>query len=273
GLLKRLQQARAIAQDMPRGDRYRALKLGRRESPPFSLVAGRAVNHAFGDVIPVSPLALGGSLHVQRLTSCVKGLLCHRTRNRPVRASPSPRRILFEPLLDPLPEFWWKNRLVLPRMALLLVADLADVNRVGQQLVRCSTREPAPSRLDALARDPDFRLYPSLLQFLAQLPDAPQFQVALIDVPDSFGFRTINDQPPVTNVVAERRHASHPHPFALGGSDFVPDALACDLALELGKRKQDVEGQPAHRAGGVELLRDGDERHSVRIEQFDHLGE
>jgi hypothetical protein len=34
-----------------------------------------------------------------------------------------------------------------------------------------------------------------------------------------------------------------------------------------------LRGEPAHRGGGVELLGDGDERHSVRIEQFDHLGE
>src|SRR5580704_16660071 len=109
-------------------------------------------------------------------------------------------------------------------MAFLLVPDFTYVNRVGQQFVQCSTREPAPSRLDALARDADFRLYPSLLQFLAQLPDAPQFQVALIDVPDSFGFCRINDQPPLANVVAERRQPSHPHSLALGGGYFVTDA-------------------------------------------------
>src|SRR5580693_2287595 len=96
-------------------------------------------------------------------------------------------------------------------MAFLLMPDFTYVNRVGQQLVQCSTREPAPSRLDAVARDADFRLYPSLLQFLAQLPDAPQFQVALIDVPDRVSFIRIDDQPPLAHVVAERRHASHPH--------------------------------------------------------------
>jgi hypothetical protein len=93
---------------------------------------------------------------------------------------------------------------LLPRMAFLLVPDFTYVNRIGQQLVECSTREPAPSGLDAVARDPDFRLYPSLLQFLAQLADAPQFQVALIDVPDSFSFRRTDHQPPVANVISER---------------------------------------------------------------------
>jgi hypothetical protein len=32
-----------------------------------------------------------------------------------------------------------------------------------------------------------------------------------------------------------------------------------DLALELGKRQQHVEGQPAHRGGGIELLGHRDE--------------
>ena len=31
-------------------------------------------------------------------------------------------------------------------------------------------------------------------------------------------------------------------------------ALADDLAFELGKRKQDVERQPSHRCGRIELL-------------------
>jgi hypothetical protein len=58
-----------------------------------------------------------------------------------------------------------------------------------------------------------------------------QFQVALIDMPNSFGFRRTNDQTPLANVVAERWHASHPHALALGGGDFVPDALARYLPL------------------------------------------
>jgi hypothetical protein len=34
---------------------------------------------------------------------------------------------------------------------------------------------------------------------------------------------------------------------ALGGGDLVADALGGDLALELGKRKQDIQRQPAPR--------------------------
>ena len=55
--------------------------------------------------------------------------------------------------------------------------------------------------------------------------------------------------------------------------DLVADALGGDLALELGKRQQHVQRQPAHRGGGVELLGDRDEGHIVLVEQLDELGE
>ena len=39
-----------------------------------------------------------------------------------------------------------------------------------------------------------------------------------------------------------------------GGSNLVADTLGNDLPLELGKGQKHVEGQPAHRGRGVELL-------------------
>jgi hypothetical protein len=88
-------------------------------------------------------------------------------------------------------------------MALLLVADLTDVDRIGQQLVQRPAREPAPSQLDSPLGDPDFRYDFALIQFFAQLPDASQLQVSLIDVPDCLGFGRIDDQPPLANVITE----------------------------------------------------------------------
>jgi len=73
--------------------------------------------------------------------------------------------------------------------------------------------------------------------------------------------------------IAERDHAADPQSFALGSGDFVPDALGGDFALELGKGQEDIEGQPAHRGRGVELLGDRHKRGAVGIEQFDHFGE
>jgi hypothetical protein len=43
------------------------------------------------------------------------------------------------------------------------------------------------------------------------------------------GFRLIDDQGPILEVVAERDQAAHPQAFLLGGGDLVADPLAGDL--------------------------------------------
>jgi hypothetical protein len=72
--------------------------------------------------------------------------------------------------------------------------------------------------------------------------------------------------------IAEGRHAAHPHPLPLRGSDLVADALADDLALELGKEQVHIQGQPPYPGRWVELLRDRNEGRVSRIEDFDDLG-
>jgi hypothetical protein len=62
-------------------------------------------------------------------------------------------------------------------------------------------------------------------------------------------------------------------PLRLGRRNLVPDALGGDLALELGEREQDVQRQPSHGRGRVELLGDRDERDIVLVEELDQLGE
>src|SRR5215207_4233292 len=73
--------------------------------------------------------------------------------------------------------------------------------------------------------------------------------------------------------IPERHLAAHPEALALGGRDLVADALARDLALELGEGEKDVQGEPAHAARGVEGLGDRDEGDAVRVEELDQLGE
>ena len=60
----------------------------------------------------------------------------------------------------------------------------------------------------------------------------------------------------VLHVVTEGEGTADPESLALGGCDFVPDPLGCDLSLELSKGQQHIERQPAHGGRGVELLRD-----------------
>jgi hypothetical protein len=80
-------------------------------------------------------------------------------------------------------------------------------------------------------------------------------------------------QPAVLYLVAEGRPAAHPHALGAGGGELVPDALATDLPLELGEAQQDVQRQPPHRGGGVELLGDADEGHVVALEHLHQPGE
>ena len=48
--------------------------------------------------------------------------------------------------------------------------------------------------------------------------------------------------------------------------------FADDLALELRKGQQDIQGQAPHRGRRVELLRDRNKGRASRIEDFDDLG-
>ena len=67
--------------------------------------------------------------------------------------------------------------------------------------------------------------------------------------------------------------AAGPLALAAGGGDLVARPFADDLALELRERQEHVQHQPAHRRGGVELLRDGHEGDAVLVKGLHHLGE
>jgi hypothetical protein len=98
-------------------------------------------------------------------------------------------------------------------------------------------------------------------------------QIAAEDGPDPVSLSVVDGYLAVSCVVAERRHATDPETLAFGSGDLVADALGGDLALELGKRQQHVQRQSPHGRGGVELLGDRHEGHTVLVEQLDELGE
>src|SRR5215469_15690102 len=93
-----------------------------------------------------------------------------------------------------------------------------------------------------------------------------QLQIESVDLLHRCCLGLINDQTAVANVIAERRHAPHPQPLAPGSGNLVADPLACNLALELREREQNIQREPTHRGGCIELLCDGDEGDAVRIE-------
>jgi|GEM_PF-1073166 hypothetical protein len=71
--------------------------------------------------------------------------------------------------------------------------------------------------------------------------------VALEDMSDRVGFGFVDHELPVAHLVAERDQTTHSHAFALGGRNFVADALAGYFTFELREREQDVERQTPHR--------------------------
>ena len=79
---------------------------------------------------------------------------------------------------------------------------------------------------------------PSSFQLLDQCCAGAEFDKALEDVPDQLGLALVRHQPPVLDVVAQRRHAAHPHVFAFSGRELVADALAGHLAFELDAGQQ-----------------------------------
>src|SRR6476620_3938159 len=145
-------------------------------------------------------------------------------------------------------------------IALALVHNLATVNPVLQHEVERAAGDRPAAVPAAIGGSADLADNASSIEVFLQLPDGLEIGVAPEDVPDGLGFRGVDDELAVFDVVAERGLTAHPHALLLGGRDLVADALAGDLALELGKRQEDVERQASHRRRGVELLGDRHKR-------------
>src|SRR5947207_1898563 len=104
------------------------------------------------------------------------------------------------------------------------------------------------------------------LKFACQQCRRTQGNEALEDRPDHPSLCLPDDELVVLDLVAERRPSAHPHAALARCSNFVADALAGELALELREGKQDIEGQTTHRCCCVERLGNADERYLVALE-------
>src|SRR5271169_1628285 len=156
---------------------------------------------------------------------------------------------------------------------LVLIFDLADIKMVAQQVVQRTTAEryaaAGCARRELLGFGSDIALHEIPDQFV----NAAELKVAPEDQSDLFSFFLNNGNLAIPHLIAQGKVTSDPKPFPLRCRDFVADPLRGDFALELGKGQEHIEGQPSHGGSGVELLGDRDERHAMRIEQFDQLGE
>ena len=73
------------------------------------------------------------------------------------------------------------------------------------------------------------------VEFLCKRVDRAEFNVAPEYQPHLLGFGLVDDQRAILDLVAKRHGTAHPHALLAGGLDLVADALARDLALELGE--------------------------------------
>ncbi len=144
---------------------------------------------------------------------------------------------------------------MLAGIAVFLVDDLAPIDAVPKHFIKGPAGEWLAAGGPAKSIHADFADDATLVEVVLEVRDRAEFAVAPEDVSDGPGLGVIDHQLSVLHVVAERRHAAHPHALLLRGRDLVADALAGDLALELGEGKQDIECQATHRMGRIELLR------------------
>ena len=177
-------------------------------------------------------------------------------------------------LLHRVPQFRLDNRVVLAGVDLPLMRHLAAIQPVLQDQIQRPPRQ-RPATAQAFIRHIRALLAADAGrgQRLGQPANRAEFQVAAIDPPHRLRLGRVHHQLALPHIVAQRHDATHPDPLPLGGGDLVADALAGDLALELGEGQQHVQGQASHAGGGVELLGDGDEAGALGVEHLDDLGE
>ena len=161
---------------------------------------------------------------------------------------------------------------MLTGIARVLMDDLAPVEAVAEQIIQRPTVERMTARDVAIVPHAPLAGHAVGEEPAAQGPHRTKLAVPPEDRPHGLGFARVDDQPPGLDVVAQGRLAAHPQAFLLRRGDLVPDALARELALELGEGEQDMEGEPSHRGGGVERLGHRDERHIMPVEDLDEPG-
>src|SRR6516162_7492200 len=221
------------------------------ESVPDPVLAGKARAHATAPVVEEFSLQ-------QRATFRVFGLALDD--------------IGLEQRLQAVKSLAVDDRLVLAFEPFAAVMDFTEIDPVLEEV-----GEGAISEGNAAIVFGDFRVTAlgddaALVEISHQAGKGFALQVPAKDGSDRLGLGLVDDKLLVPGIITQRD--CPPGPFALlsGGGDLVPDPLGGKFPLELGKGEKDIERQPAHRGGRVELLGDRHKGDRAGIKGLDQLG-
>src|SRR6266540_4935244 len=174
--------------------------------------------------------------------------------------------LLVELDLNGLEQLAIENGRLLALEDFTFVFDFSNIEAVAQKISEGPSREWDASDSPAGGQRAGLGLDAAPAQIGKQQIEAAQREITAEDITYGAGFLLHDGDAAILGMVAERHDASDPESLALGGADLVPDPLGGDLALELGKRQQDIQGQSAHGGCRIELLSDRDERHLMGVE-------
>src|SRR5713101_6930314 len=148
-------------------------------------------------------------------------------------AGPVP--FLAQLLVDPFPELFLDQRLLLARVDCLLMGHLPEVQDIGQQPPQCRLREGPPAALFAVSGPPPLRGPVPRLDLPEYGCQRAMLQIERKDDLHAARFFPVHHQfaPGGGDIVAQHRRAPHPFPLAPGGCHLVPRSILDHSPFEL----------------------------------------
>ena len=152
---------------------------------------------------------------------------------------------------------------------------MPSVDHVGEQVVQIVLGDRLSARLPAFACRPCLHPPPAAVEFFHHRDQRAQLEVERENLPHALRLFLIHHQGAALrgNIIAKDGIAAHPLSFAPRGGHLVVRALRDHLPLELGKREQDIQRQPAEGSGRIELLGYRHKCRVVLVEDLDDPGE
>lgn len=232
----------------------------------------RTANQGCGNIVAVTSRALARMARAHQVASGVKQLALQQSS----RCAPIVGR--FIPMLGAnrlhgIPQVLIHNRIVLAGMHFAFVGDQTAIHRIAEHVVERAATDAAATALPATRASPFLRALAVPGQFLDKRRDRFELNESRKDPPHQLGFRFVDHERSIFDIVAKRQVAAHPQSARFGGGELVADALSSDLALELRERQKHVERKPTHRRCGVKRLGHSDEGRLGRIQALDDFGE